>query len=161
MGKTTLLVIEPIDFDLRLQKVFYPNFGFVLTSESEYFRNKAVEFCQKYHAMRKKGFGPKALNGIRKSMKEYIAKRVKTEQEFLELFAIFFDIVHYTSITHNLETHLRMFYTFEELSTKYYLYIGTMDINSLYILDKIQEKSKNSKLEDKSISRFEIVQMLN
>ena len=161
LGKTALLVIAPLDFDLRRQKVFYPNFGFVLTSESEFFRNKAVEFCQKYHSIRQKGFGPKVLTGVRKSMKGYLSKPVKTEREFLKLFAIFFDIVYYTSISHNLETHLRKFYIFEDLSTKYYLYIGTMDITSLDILDKIKKKSNNSRLEDRSKSRFEIVQILN
>lgn len=44
LGKTGVLVIEPLDFDLKLQKVFYPNFGFVFTSESEFFRNSAAKF---------------------------------------------------------------------------------------------------------------------
>lgn len=30
-----------------------------------------------------------------------------------------------------MEIHLRKFYALEELSVKYYLYVGTMDINSL------------------------------
>lgn len=161
LGKTALLVIEPFDFDLRRQKVFYPNFGFVLTSESEFFRNIAVEFIQKYHTVRQKSFGPKVLTGVKKSMKAYLSRPVKTEREFLGLLAIFFDIVYYTSNTRDLETHLRRFHTFDDTSMKYYLYVGTLDITSLEILDKIQEKSESLNLNAESISSFEIVQVLN
>ena len=96
LGNTALLVIEPLDFDLKRQNVFYPDFGFVLTSESEFFRNKAAEFCIECNKIRQKFFGPKILTGVRKSMKKYLLKPVKTEREFLELLTILFDITYFT-----------------------------------------------------------------
>ena len=50
LGKTALLVIELSDFDLKPQKVFYPDFGFVLTSELEFFRNRALSLYIKSKA---------------------------------------------------------------------------------------------------------------
>ena len=53
LGKSFLMVIEPSDFDLNQQKVFYSDFGFVIASESEFFRDSMVKLCQKCHEVRK------------------------------------------------------------------------------------------------------------
>ncbi len=161
LGKTGLLVIEPLDFDLKLQKVFYLNFGFVLTSESEYFRNSAAEFCLEYHKIRQGSFGPKVLTRIRKSMKEYLAKTVKTEREVLELLAMFFDITYFTATSRKKQVCFRKFVTIEGCEPRYYLYFGSIDFTTLDILERIQEMAERSKIGDAPMSCFEFIQLIN
>lgn len=162
LGKTGLLVIEPLDFDLKQQKVFYPNFGFVLTSESEYFRNSAAKFCLEYHKIRQGSFGPKILTRIRKSMKEYLAKPVKAEREVLELLAMFFDIAYFTATSRKKQFHFRKFVIIEGCKPRYYLYLGSMDFTSIDVLERIQEMAECSKIDrDAPMSCFEFIQLIN
>lgn len=161
LGKTGLLVIEPSDFDLKLQKVFYLNFGFVLTSESEYFRNNAAKFCLEYHKIRQGSFGSKILTRIRKSMKEYLAKPVKAEREVLELLAMFFDIAYFTAMSRKNQVYFRKFVTIEGCEPKYYLYLGSIDFTSLEILEKIHEMAERFKIGDALMSCFEFIQIIN
>jgi len=161
LGKTGLLVIEPLDFDLKLQKVFYPNFGFVLTNKSEYFRNSAAEFCLEYHKIRQGSFGPKVLTRVRKSMQEYLAKPVKAEREVLELLAMFFDITYFTATSRKNQVYFRKFVIIEGIEPRYYLYFGSIDFTSLEILERIQEMAERSKIGDAPMSCFEFIQLIN
>ncbi|MBA7530271.1 hypothetical protein ES705_22474 [subsurface metagenome] len=161
LGKTALLVIEPLGFDFKLQEVFYPNFGFVLTSESEFFRNKAAEFCLEYHKIRQESFGPKILTRVRKSMKEYLSKTVKSEREFLELLAMFFDIAYFTAMSRKKQFHFRKFVIIEECEPRYFLYLGSMDFTSLEVLERIQEIVESSKIGNAPMSYFEFIQLIN
>lgn len=161
LGKTGILVIEPLDFDLKLQKVFYLNFGFVLTSESEYFRNNTAKFCLEYHKIRQGSFGPKVLTRIRKSMKVYLAKPVKTEREVLELLAMFFDIAYFTATSYKNQFYFRKFVTIEGCGLRYYLYFGSIDFTTLEILERIQEMAERFKMGDAPMSCFEFIQLIN
>ena len=161
LGNTGLLVIEPLEFDLKLQKVFYLNFGFVLTSESEYFRNSAAEFCLEYHKVRQWSFGPKVLTRIRKSMKEYLTKPVKTEREVLELLAMFFDIAYFTTTSRKNQVYFRKFVIIEGCEPKYYLYFGSIDFTTLEVLERIQKMAERSKMGDGPMSCFEFIQLIN
>lgn len=161
LGKTALLVIEPSDFDLKRQKVFYLDFGFVLTSESEFFRNKAAEFCVEYHKIRQKFFGPKILTGVRKSMKEYMSKPVKTEREFLELLVIFFDIAYFNATSRKKQISFRRFIIIEGCKPRYYLYLGSMDISSLEVLERFQKIVESYKEGGTPTSCFEFIQLIN
>ncbi len=161
MGKNALLVIEPLDFDLKLQKVFYLNFGFVLTSESEYFRNKVAEFCLEYHKIRQRSFGPKVLTRVRKSIKEYLVKPVKAEREFLELLAMFFEIAYFTATSRKKQFHFRKFVIIEGCEPRYYFYLGSMDFTSLDVLERIQEMAERSKIGDAPMSCFEFIKLIN
>jgi len=161
LGKTGILVIEPLGFDLKLQKVFYHNFGFVLTSESEYFRNSAAEFCLEYHEIRQGSFGAKVLTRIRKSMKEYLSKPIKAEREVLELLAMFFDIAYFTATSRKKPIRFRKFIIIEGCKPRYYLYLGSMDITSLEVLERIQEMAERSKIGGAPTSCFEFIQLIN
>jgi len=161
LGKTSVLVIEPKNFDLREQKVFFPDFGFVLTSESRFFRDMGEKLCMSCHEIRKKYFGPKILTEARKRMKELATKSVRAEREFLELMSIFFDIAYYTAISRDKGAHLRKFVTYDGLTPKYYLYVGSMDVTTTEVLDKLNEIISNSKPNDASKSCFEVIQLIN
>jgi len=161
LGDTALLVIEPLDFDLKHQNVFYPDFGFVLTSESEFFRNKAAEFCIECNKIRQKFFGPKILTGVRKSMKKYLSKPVKTEREFLELLTILFDITYFTGTSRKKQIRFRKFIIIEGHGPRYYFYLGSMDITSVEVLGRIQEMAERSKTGGAPMSCFEFIQLIN
>ncbi len=86
IGKTYFLVIEPFDFDLAEQKVFYSDFGFVIVSESKFFRDSMMNFCRGCHKLRRYGFSPRIIiTSIRKTMKNLVRNFVKTEKDILEL----------------------------------------------------------------------------
>ena len=46
LGNTFLMVIDPYDFDMKQQKVFYSDFGFVITSQSKFFRDSMIKLCK-------------------------------------------------------------------------------------------------------------------
>ena len=161
IGSTSLLVIEPKDFDLGHQKVFYPDFGFVLTSESQFFRDMGEKLCLSCHEIRKNHFGPKILSEALKRTKELSTKSVRNEREFLELMSIFFDIAYCSATLHDKNTHLRKFVAYDGNKTKYYLYLGSMDITSLEVLDILREKVRDSKPSDTPKSCFGVIQLTN
>ena len=161
IGKTSLLVIEPKNFDLRQQKVFFPDFGFVLLTESRFFRDMGEKLCLSCHEIRRNHFGPKVLIQAKKRMKELSLKTVRTEREFLELMGIFFDIGYYSATFRDRNAHIRKFITHDGDTVRYYLYFGSMDITSLEVIDKYDEKVSDSKPKDTSKSCFEVIQLTN
>ena len=161
LGKTSIMVIEPSNFDLRKQRVFYPDFGFVLTTESIFFRDMGEKLCLSCHEIRKNHFGPKILTEARKRMKELATKSVRTEREFLELMSIFFDIAYYAAVSQDRGAHLRKFVTYDGLTTKYYLYVGSMEVTTTEVLDKFNVKISGSKPDDASMSCFKVIQLIN
>jgi len=161
IGTTSLLVIEPKDFDLRRQKVFYPDFGFVLTTESQFFRDMGEKLCLKLHEISKNYFGPKILTEAKKRMKILAARSVRAEREFLELMSILFDIAYYAAVSKGKGAHLRKFITHDGLMVRYFLYVGSMDITTMEVLGKVNEKILSSKPDDTSKSCFEVIQLIN
>ncbi len=161
LGKSFMMVIEPLNFDLRQQKVFYSDFGFIIVSESEFFRDSIIKLCQECHKIRQKGFGPKLITSIRKRMKEFVRKSFRTERDLLELVALLFDITYYTAVSHDKDAHLRKFTTIMGASPKYFGYFGSRDYNSLKILEKIQKKIERSEDMKGTGSYFDILQIIN
>ena len=155
------MVIEPEDFDLRAQKVFFPEFGFVLSSESEFFRDMGEKVCLKLHKIRQNHFGPKILTSDKKLMKILAMKSIRAEREFLELMSILFDIAYYAAISRGRGAHLRKFITYDGLKIKYFLYFGSMDLTTSEVVEKVTEKITNSKPEDNLKSCFEVIQLIN
>jgi len=161
IGTTSLLVIEPKNFDLRDQKVFFPDFGFVLFTESRFFRDIGEKLCLSCHKIRQNHFGPKILTEARKRMKELATKSVRSEHEFLELMSIFFDIAYYATISRDKKAHLRKFVRHDGLTVRYFLYVGSMDITSMEVLEKVNQKILSSKQDNASKSCFEVIQLIN
>lgn len=161
LEKTFLMVIEPNDFDLRQQKIFYSDFGFVISSGSEFFRDSMIKLCQECHKIRQRRFGPSILTSIRRAMKKFARTTIKTERELLELVAMFFDIGYYTAVSHDKDGHIRKFSIFDGISLRYYGYFGSRDYNSIELIEKVKEKINTSGDRKDKRSCFEIVQISN
>lgn len=161
LGKTFLMVIDPSDFDIKQQKVFHSDFGFVLVTQSEFFRDSMIRLCKKCYSVRRRNFGPKIITRARKRMKEFVNKSIKTEHEFLELVAMLFDIAYYTAVSHDKVAHLRKFVAVEGAIPKYFGFVGSKDYNSFDIISKIQEKIESTKDKNETGSCFEIYQVKN
>ncbi len=161
LGKSFLMVIEPLDFDIEQQKVFYPEFGFVIATESGFFRDSIAAFCKKYHNVRRSAFTPKIITSIRMRMKDFDRNSIRTERGFLELVALFFDIAYYTAVSHDKDAHVRKFSAFNDKSLNYYYYLGSRNYNSLQLLEKMEDKCEHSKIRHGIGSYFEISQVFN
>ena len=161
LGKTFLIVIDPSDFDMKQQKVFHSDFGFVIVTPSEFFRDSMIRLCKECHSVRKRNFGPKIITSARKRMREFVNRSIKIEYEFLELVALLFDIAYYTAVSHDKVAHLRKFIAIEGISPKFFGYIGSKDYKSSVIINKIQNRIENAKGDKKVGSCFEIYQVTN
>lgn len=155
------MVIYPDDFNFYHQKVFYTDFGFVVISESEFFRDSMYKLCKKCHEVRRKRFGPKIITSIRKKMKEIAKESLKDERVVLEFVALLFDIMYYTAVSHDKNGHLRKFTTIDGRSIKYFAYFGSTDYDRVRLIEKIQEKLETVRNENKIGSCFEILQVGN
>ena len=161
LGKTFVMVIDPCDFDMKQQKVFHSDFGFVIVTPSEFFRDSMIRLCKECHSVRIRNFGPKIITRARKRMREFVNKSIKTERDFLELVAMLFDIAYYTAVSHDKVAHLRKFIAIEGATPKYFGFVGSKDYNSFDIISKIQEKIESTKDENETGSCFEIYQVKN
>jgi hypothetical protein len=161
LGKSFLMVIDPNDFDLNKQKVFFDDFSFVFTSESEFFRDSLYKLCQECYKIRRKGFGPKLITDIRKTMKAILRKNLKDERVLLELVALFFDIAYYTVVSHDRVSHFRKFSTVDGVTIKFCSYFGSRDYNPIELIKKVQQKTQKNKSNTRNGFLFEIVQILN
>lgn len=161
LGNTFLMVIDPLDFDIKQQKAIYPEFGFVIASESRYFRSSVVRFCEKYHEVRRGISRPTILTSIQKGLKEFDVKSFKKEREFLELVALFFDISFYTAISQDKKVYLREFTMNWGDSTAYFGYIGSRVYNNLQLIEKIRSKIERSRTEHGEGSFIEVSQIFN
>ncbi|KKN47366.1 hypothetical protein LCGC14_0663590 [marine sediment metagenome] len=161
LGNTFLMVTDPYDFDMKQQKVFYSDFGFVITSQSEFFRDSMIKLCKECNNVRKRNFGKNIITTARKRMKKFINKQIKTERDLFELVAMLFDIVYYTAVSQDKNAHLRKFSVIEGATLKYFGYIGSKDYDMFEIINKIQEKIESSKDKNGAGSCFEVYQIKN
>ncbi len=145
LGKSFIIVIESSNFSLERFEVSYNNFGFVISSQSQFFRDLMFKLCKKCNKIRIKHFGPHILTDIRKNMKILGRKGIKTDVETIKLIFTCFDIAYYTGVSYDLDTHLRSFSTIVGKTFQYFLYVGTKAYNSLGILEEIRKKVEMSK----------------
>ncbi len=161
LGKSFIIVIEPSNFSLEGGKASYNNFGFVISSQSQFFNDLMYKLCKKCNSIRARHFGPHILTDIRRNMKMLGKKGIKTDVETLKLVSTCFDLAYYTGVSHDLNTHLRSFSTLVGATFYYFLYVGTMAYNSLEILGEIRKKVEISKNEVNSGAYFEIISIKN
>ncbi|MHA2010239.1 MAG: hypothetical protein ACXABO_18930 [Promethearchaeota archaeon] len=161
LGKTFLMVIDPENFDIKQQKVLFSDFGFVLVTQSKFFRDSMIKLCMECHRIRQKNFDPEIITHVRERMRDFVGKSIRTELEFLELVSNFFDIAYYTAVSHDNDAHLRKFITVEGINPKYFGYFGSKDYSSLQIINKIQGIIESQRDENSSGTCFEIYQVKN
>ncbi len=161
LGKSFIIVIEASNFSLERCKVTYNNFGFVISSQSQFFRDLMYKLCKKCNSIRANHFGPHILTDIRRNMKLLGRKGIKTDVETLKLVSTCFDVAYYTSVSHDKDAHLRSFSTLVGTTVHYFLYVGTKAYNSLEIIEEIRKKVEMCKNEVNSGSYFEIISIKN
>lgn len=161
LGKSFLLVVDPSNFDMKKNQVLYKDFGFVICTESQFFRDSMEKLCKKCHEIRQRGMSSKFITRIRKRMKRYTRTPLKSERDYLELVALYFDLAYYTATTQDKNTHLRKFTTILGLTPYYFLYIGSKPHTSFELFKKVQEKTNAGKINDGVGSFINIIQLLN
>ncbi len=161
LGNTYILVVYPKDFNLYNQKVFFSDFGFVVVSESEFFRDSMYDLCIKCYEIRRNRFGPKVITTIRKNMKAITRKSLKDERAVLELVALLLEITYYTAVTHDKDAHVRKFTTIDERSIIYFTYCGSVDYERLPLIKKIQNRVNSAKNKKQNGCFFKILQLGN
>ncbi len=161
IGKSFIIVVDPPSFNIKQNKVTYDDFGFVISSQSQFLRDKMVQLCKKCHKIRMNHFSPKILTEIRRNINELRRKKIKTDVETLQLVATFFDIAYYTAVSHDKNAHFKSFSTIVGTVIHYFLYVGSKVYNSITILEKIQQKIEISKGEGNPGSYFELISIKN
>ena len=67
LGKTFLLVIDPLDFNMKENSFNYKEFGFIVGTESSWYLSSIFRFCRDYYQARSDYLKPYILD----SLKEY------------------------------------------------------------------------------------------
>jgi len=140
LGRSYLLVLQPRDFDIKKAQVYYEEFGFVIGTQSQWFRDQMEKLCLECHKIRQRGMGSKIITSMRKRMKAYTRKGIKVEHDLFELIALYFDLAYYTAISHNKDAHLRKFTTILGANPMYFVYVGSENYNVMEFTDMIQER---------------------
>jgi len=161
LGRSYLLVLEPRDFDIKSGHVYYDEFGFVIGTQSQFFRDQMEKLCLECHKIRQRGMGSKIITSMRKRMKAYRQKGIKVERDLFELVALYFDLTYYTAISHDKEAHLRKFTTILGAKPMYFVYVGSENYTVMEFIEMIQQRdSKEGGPCDKA-SFINIMQLVN
>ena len=70
LGKTFLLVIEPLDFSLSENSFNCNEFGFMVGTESSWYLNNIFQFCRDYYRTRSDYLKSNALGSLKEEIKE-------------------------------------------------------------------------------------------
>ncbi len=160
LGKSFILVIEPLEFNVYEKKINYDSLGFVFGTQSVWLRDRTYHLVTKYLEFWQHHFTPKAINEIRENISNFIASKVRREEVMFRFYCALGLLAYYTARTRDKSLAMRKFTIIEGANPMYYIYIGVNDYNITEILDKIGEKIAHSEvgLEWKG-SCFELIQV--
>jgi len=160
LGKSFILVLEPLEFNIYEKKMNYYTLGFVFGTQSMWLRDQTYHLVETYLEYWQHHFTPKAIKEIRKSVSNFIASKVKREETIMRFYCGLGLLAYYTATTHDKRLAMRKFTAIEGASPTYYIYIGVNDYNVLEILDKIRQKVAHSQAGMKwKGSCFELIQV--
>jgi len=160
LGKSFILVVEPLEFNVYEKKMNFDTLGFVFGTESTWFLNQLYHLVTQYLEFWQHHFTPKAINEIRNNINDFIASKVKREEVLFRFYCALGLLAYYTARTRDKALAMRKFTIIEGLNPMYYIYIGVNDYSVLEIRNKIGEKIAHSEagLEWKG-SCFELIQV--
>ncbi len=166
LGKTFLLVIEPLDFNMKENSFNCKEFGFIVGTESSWYLNNIFKFCSDYYQARRDSLRPQLLNSLKEEIKEnqeqIMKKDIKNDEDFLRLLGMFVDLSCYITHSHSKTTYLTVFTMDIESQLLYCCYIGSNAYENPEELSKQFFKKIKSPNNDTSYgSCFEIYQFLN
>jgi hypothetical protein len=166
LGKTFLLVIEPLDFSLKENAFNRNEFGFMVGTESSWYLNNIFKFCRDYYRFRSDYLKSNALDSLKKEIKEslgqIIKKDIKNDEDFLRLMGIFIDLSFFTAYSHDKTTYLTVFTMDVESQLLYCCYVGSNEYKDPEELSKqFFKKIKSPSMRKNDGSCFEIYQFLD
>ncbi len=166
LGKTFLLVIEPLDFSLKENSFNFKEFGFIVGTESSWYLSNIFRFCRDYYQARSDYLKPNMLDSLKEEIKEsqeqILKKDIKNNEDFLRLLGTFVDLSCYTTHSHYKTTYLTVFTMDIESQLLYCCYVGSNKYENPAELSKQFFKKIKSPSNDKNNgSCFEIYQFLN
>jgi hypothetical protein len=161
IGKSFILVIEPLEYSVYDRKFNLEIFGLVFGSQSPWLRDQHYDLVIKYLEFWQHHFTPKAIKEIRDNISNFITAKVKREEIAMRFYCALGLLAYYTAISHEKTLAMRKFTALEDIDNPmYYVYIGVNDYNVMEILKKIEQKVAHSKagVEWKG-SCFELIQV--
>ncbi len=163
LGKSFILVLEPLEFNVDEKKMNFDTLGFVFGTQSTWLRDQMYHLVTQYLEFWQHYFTPKAINEIRDNISNFIASKVRREEVMFRFYCALGLLAYYTARTRDKSLAMRKFTTIEgpnPMYTMHYIYIGVNDYNISEIRDKIGEKIAHSEagLEWKG-SCFELIQV--
>ena len=166
LGKTFLLVIEPLNFNLKENPFKCNEFGFMVGTESAWYLNNIFKFCRDYYRARIDYLNPNALDSlkkeIKKSLQQIINKDVKNDEDLLRLMGIFIDLSFFTACSRDKTTYLTVFTMDVESQLLYCCYVGSNEYKDPVELSKqFFKKIKSPSIDKNDGSCFEVYQFLN
>lgn len=166
LGKTFLLVIEPLDFNMKENSFNCKEFGFIVGTESSWYLNNLFKFCRDFLKVRSDYLKPSMLDSFKEEIKErqeqMLKKDIKNDEDFLRLLGTFVDLSCYTTHSHYKTTYLTVFTMDIESQLLYCCYVGSNKYENPEELSKqFFKKIKRPSNDKHDGSCFEIYQFLN
>lgn len=160
IGKSFIMVIEPLEYSVYDKKLNYETMGLVFGTQSTWLRDKCYDLVTTYLEFWHQHFTPKVIKEIRDNISNFISTRVRREEVAMRFYCALGLLAYYTARTRDKSLAMRKFTTMEDFNPMYYVYIGVNDYNIAEILEKIEQKVAHSKagLEWKG-SCFELTQV--
>ncbi len=160
LGKSFILVLEPLEFNVYEKKMNFNTLGFVFGTQSTWLRDQIYNLVTKYLEFWQRHFTPRAIKEIRDNINNFIASKVKREEVLFRFYCALGLLAYYTARSRDKDLAMRKFTIIEEMNPMYHIYIGVNDYNISEIRDKIGEKIAHSEsgLEWKG-SCFELIQV--
>ena len=160
IGKSFILVLEPLEFNVYEKKMNYDTLGFVFGTQSTWLRDQTYHLVTTYLEYWQHHFTPKVIKEIQESVSNFITSKVERDEIIMHFYCALGLLAYYTATTRDKGLAMRKFTTIEGASPTYYIYIGVNDYNVLEIRDKIGQKIAHSEagMEWKG-SCFELLQV--
>ena len=141
IGKSFILVIEPLEFSVYDRKFNHETFGLVFGSQSTWLRDQHYNLATKYLEFWQQHFTPKAIKEIQDNISNFITAKVRREEVSIRFFCALGLLAYYTAISHEKTLAMRKFTAIEDINNPmYHVYIGVNDYNVMEILKKIEQK---------------------
>ena len=160
IGKSIIMVIEPLEYSVYDKKFNHETFGLVFGTQSTWLRDKTYDLATTYLEFWHQHFTQKVIKEIRDNISNFITTKIKREEVAIRFYCALGLLAYYTERAHDKTLAMRKFTTLEDLNPMHYVYIGVNDYNIAEILEKIEQKVAHSEagLEWKG-SSFELTQV--
>lgn len=138
-----LTVIEPFDYDMARRQVKLKEFAFVFGSTLKSERDKIEQLLVQCYKSRKNETFSKYFHNQLKTKINKILKKPdinSDESVFNDTISVFFDIAYYSACFRNKDTHFRKFFALSSNRDFYYCFLSSIDMPSMEVLKKIEEK---------------------